>query len=177
MTYECNPTDSRSQHYAGYLDVDVSHGRNLFYWFAESQKSPTSDPLVLWLNGGPGCSSLGGMFTENGPFVVQNDSSTVKLSPTSWNLVANMLWIEAPAGVGFSYSDDRSDYNTGDLQTAKDNLQAILRFFQKYPNFADREFYIAGESYAGKPIQWQLTTVAMSRPGRPLHPNADCTDP
>ena len=84
------------QHFAGYLNVNATHNRNLFYWFTKATNSSTD--LVIWLNGGPGCSSVSGFFTENGPFVVNNDGN-VKLNEFAWNTRANVLWLEAPAGV------------------------------------------------------------------------------
>jgi carboxypeptidase C (cathepsin A) len=84
------------QHFAGYLNVNASNNRNLFYWFTKA--SNESSDLVLWLNGGPGCSSVSGFFTENGPFVVTSDGS-IKLNDFAWNSRANVLWLEAPAGV------------------------------------------------------------------------------
>ena len=84
------------QHFAGYLSVNSSNNRNLFYWFTKATNS--SNDLVLWLNGGPGCSSVSGFFTENGPFVVKSDGN-IKLNNFAWNTRANVLWLEAPAGV------------------------------------------------------------------------------
>ena len=100
-------------HYAGYLDASKDH--QLFYWYHEATVSPEEKPLVLWLNGGPGCSSLGGMFTELGPFVLDKDL-TVTLNPFSFNVAANLLFIEQPAGVGFSYPNGPAD----DFSTAED---------------------------------------------------------
>eukprot|EP01116_Phalansterium_solitarium_P018029 TRINITY_DN4614_c0_g1_i1.p1 TRINITY_DN4614_c0_g1~~TRINITY_DN4614_c0_g1_i1.p1 ORF type:complete len:496 (-),score=62.01 TRINITY_DN4614_c0_g1_i1:61-1443(-) len=137
--------------YAGYLTVDPASGRKLFYWFVESQNSPSTDPVVLWMNGGPGCSSLIGFLTEHGPFrpdPKDNGTSLVE-NPHSWNLVANVMYLEAPAGVGFSYSNNTNDYNTGDQQTAADNYQALLQFFLRYPQFKGNKFFVAGESFGG----------------------------
>jgi serine carboxypeptidase-like clade II len=139
------------EQYGGYLDVDQSHGRNLFYWFVESQKDPANDPIVLWLQGGPGCSSLLGLLSENGPFHADPSGTQVSLNPYSWNKLANVLYLEAPAGVGFSYSNDKADYTTGDQKTADDNYKALLEFFARHPqmNSTGRPFYLTGESYAG----------------------------
>jgi serine carboxypeptidase-like clade 2 len=134
--------------YAGYVTVDQSHGRKLFYWFVESQRNPASDKVVLWLNGGPGCSSLGGLFEENGPFRPQPNGDLF-LNPQSWNKVANVIYLESPSGVGFSYSDTKSDYETGDQQTAQDAYNFLQTFFQMYPQFNNHSFWITGESYAG----------------------------
>jgi len=132
--------------FSGYLKSTGT--RNLFYWFVESQNAPQNDPLVLWFNGGPGCSSMEGMLHEHGPYQIQPDGKTIKLNPYSWNKVANVLYIEAPAGVGFSFSLDE-DYVTGDAETAMANYVAVKDFFRQFPEYAQNEFYISGESYAG----------------------------
>ncbi|XP_042486185.1 serine carboxypeptidase-like 31 isoform X2 [Macadamia integrifolia] len=139
-------------HYAGYVTVNEKHGRALFYWFYEASSHPEEKPLVLWLNGGPGCSSVGyGATQEIGPFTVDTDGSGLKLNPYSWNREANMLFLESPAGVGFSYSNTTTDYDTlGDSVTAKDTYIFLHKWFNKFPTYRHRSFYIAGESYAGK---------------------------
>ncbi|KAG8500504.1 hypothetical protein CXB51_004417 [Gossypium anomalum] len=102
--------------YAGYVTVNESHGRALFYWFFEATSKPEKKPLLLWLNGGPGCSSVGiGEAEEVGPFFPQKDEQTLKLNPHRWNKAANLLFIESPVGVGFSYTNTSSDlYQLGD---------------------------------------------------------------
>ncbi|KAH9774214.1 serine carboxypeptidase-like 45 [Citrus sinensis] len=97
------------QQYSGYVTVDEKKQRALFYYFAEAETDPASKPLVLWLNGGPGCSSLGvGAFSENGPF--RPNGQVLVRNEYSWNREANMLFLETPIGVGFSYSEDTSSY-------------------------------------------------------------------
>ncbi|XP_054158425.1 lysosomal protective protein-like [Oppia nitens] len=132
--------------YAGYLNI--TDGKHLFYWFVECETNPTDAPVVLWLQGGPGASSLFALFAENGPFRVDATGKTLKLNPNSWNRVVNMLYIEAPVGTGFSYKDDKHYHNT-DTTSAADNRLALVEFFKKYPNFKKTQFYIMGESYAG----------------------------
>ncbi|URE01828.1 Serine Carboxypeptidase [Musa troglodytarum] len=98
--------------YAGHVTVDPKKGRALFYYFVESPRRSSSKPLVLWLNGGPGCSSLAyGAMEEFGPFRVQSDGKTLERNPYAWNEVANVLFLESPAGVGFSYSNTTKDYD------------------------------------------------------------------
>eukprot|EP00003_Mantamonas_plastica_P021896 TRINITY_DN361_c0_g2_i1.p1 TRINITY_DN361_c0_g2~~TRINITY_DN361_c0_g2_i1.p1 ORF type:complete len:302 (-),score=94.42 TRINITY_DN361_c0_g2_i1:741-1646(-) len=135
--------------YAGYLNVDQQHDRNIFYWFFESQSNPADDPVLLWLQGGPGCSGLTGLFTENGPFIAGPDPEKLLMNDFSWNKIANVIYIEAPAGVGFSYSKNTSDYTTNDKQTADDNWKAMVAFFNKFPQFRKNQFFITGESYGG----------------------------
>ncbi|XP_043704713.1 serine carboxypeptidase-like 45 isoform X3 [Telopea speciosissima] len=97
------------QQFSGYVIVDDRKHRALFYYFAEAETDPASKPLVLWLNGGPGCSSLGvGAFSENGPF--RPSGEILVRNEYSWNREANMLYLETPIGVGFSYSTDTSSY-------------------------------------------------------------------
>lgn len=135
--------------YSGYISVDDARQRSLFYYFAESEFDPASKPLVLWLNGGPGCSSVGvGAFSENGPF--RPSGNKLVINQYSWNKEANMLYLESPAGVGFSYSSNSSDYEgVNDKMTARDNLMFLQRWFAKFPQYKDRDLYITGESYAG----------------------------
>jgi len=135
--------------YSGHITVNKTAGRSLFYWFVESQNDPDNDPLVLWLNGGPGCSSLAGLLTENGPFWVNQDGRTLRANPHSWNKVANVVYLESPAGVGFSYSNTSSDYVVGDKRTAEDAYIFIQNFLAQYPKFRKSQFWITGESYAG----------------------------
>jgi len=140
-----------SKQYSGYMDANP--GRHLHYWFVESESSTAAtDPVVLWMNGGPGCSSLDGYFYEQGPlhFVNNPDKDAaiqLELNPYRWNLIANMIFLEAPVGVGFSYSDTQFPLN--DTQTAEDNYAFLLSFFAAYPEYASNPFFVAGESYAG----------------------------
>ncbi|GMI77598.1 serine carboxypeptidase-like 31 [Hibiscus trionum] len=140
------------RHYAGYVTVNEKNGRALFYWFYEAMSQPDEKPLVLWLNGGPGCSSVGyGATQEIGPFLVDTDGHGIKFNNFSWNKEANMLFLESPVGVGFSYSNTSTDYNNiGDEFTANDAYTFLHKWFLKFPSYRTRTFYIAGESYAGK---------------------------
>ncbi|KAG5234920.1 hypothetical protein OIU78_024637 [Salix suchowensis] len=144
--------DVSFKHYAGYLTVNEQNGRALFYWFYEATAHPDKKPLVLWLNGGPGCSSVGyGATQEIGPFIVDTNGHGLKYNPHSWNTEANMLFLESPVGVGFSYSNTTSDYNIlGDEFTANDAYAFLHKWFLLFPSYRKRTFYIAGESYAGK---------------------------
>ncbi|KAI3771914.1 hypothetical protein L6452_03086 [Arctium lappa] len=138
-------------HYAGYVTVNQESGRALFYWLTEAVEDPASKPLVLWLNGGPGCSSIGyGMAEEVGPFHVEKDGKSLYLNPYSWNNVANLLFLDSPVGVGYSYSNTSSDiFSNGDKRTAADSLEFLLNWFERFPEYKGRDFYITGESYAG----------------------------
>ncbi|KAE8673492.1 Serine carboxypeptidase-like 40 [Hibiscus syriacus] len=137
-------------HYSGYVTVDSKAGRALFYYFAESPENSSANPLVLWFNGGPACSSLMGAMTELGPFRVNNDGKTLFRNNYAWNNVANVIFIESPAGVGFSYSNTTSDYQRmGDKSTAKDAYTFLVNWLERFPQYKTRDLYITGESYGG----------------------------
>ncbi|BBN05140.1 serine carboxypeptidase-like clade II [Marchantia polymorpha subsp. ruderalis] len=148
--------------YSGYVTVDVDHGRALFYYFVEAEHDSQEKPLILWLNGGPGCSSVaGGAFTELGPFFPNGYADGLVKNQHSWNKVANLLFLESPAGVGWSYSNTTSDYlSATDDSTARDNMMFLLNWFEKFPEYKSREFFLTGESYAGHYIP-QLAQLVL----------------
>ncbi|XP_023773257.1 serine carboxypeptidase 1 isoform X1 [Lactuca sativa] len=150
-------------HFAGYITVDLKAGRALFYYFVESPHNSSTKPLLLWLNGGPGCSSFGyGAMEELGPFRVNSDGKTLYRNDYAWNNVANVLFLESPAGVGFSYSNKTSDYTTaGDKQTAKDSYTFLINWLERFPEYKTRDFFITGESYAGHYVP-QLASLILS---------------
>ncbi|KAL6523300.1 Serine carboxypeptidase-like 45 [Orobanche gracilis] len=151
------------QQYSGYITIDEKHKRSYFYYFVEAETEPASKPLVLWLNGGPGCSSIGaGAFSEHGPF--QPSGNVLVKNDFSWNKVANMLYLESPAGVGFSYSRNKSFYESvNDEMTARDNLKFLEKWFEKFPHFKNRQFYITGESYAGHYVPQLANLIIQSK--------------
>ncbi|CAH9080464.1 unnamed protein product [Cuscuta epithymum] len=152
--------------YSGYVTVDPKAGRSLFYYFAESHRNSSAKPLVLWLAGGPGCSSFGyGSFLQLGPFKVHSDGKTLYMNYYSWNKVANVLFLESPAGVGFSYSNTTSDYNTtGDKRTAEDTYTFLVNWFERFPQYKNRDFYLTGVSYGGRFVaQLAYTIVAHNQ--------------
>ncbi|XP_027189621.2 serine carboxypeptidase-like 45 [Cicer arietinum] len=135
--------------YSGYITVDEIQKRFLFYYFVEAEVQPSLKPVVMWLHGGPGCSSVGlGAFQEHGPF--QPTDQGLAKNNYSWNKEANMLYLDSPAGAGFSYSANKSFYNlVTDETTARDNLVFLQQWFTKFSHYKNNEFFITGESYTG----------------------------
>ena len=134
-------------HFSGYLNLKDTH-KFIHYWLVEAEASPETAPLVFWTNGGPGCSGLIGFMTEQGPFRPDADGN-IQPNTYAWNKIANMVFLEQPVGVGFSYSENSDDYRIGDDQAAQDNLATILAFFDKFPHFNHTALYITSESYGG----------------------------
>ncbi|GJN33763.1 hypothetical protein PR202_gb22386 [Eleusine coracana subsp. coracana] len=156
--------------YSGYVTVDENNGRALFYYLAEATHDAAAKSLILWLNGGdatslflkcPGCSSVGyGAMIELGPFRIDSDNKTLSRNENSWNKAANVLFLESPTGVGFSYSNTTSDYNkNGDQRTADDTLVFLINWFERFPEYKGRAFYISGESYAGHYVPQLAATI------------------
>lgn len=134
-----------SKYYTGYLDVEAL-GKHFFYWFFESRNDPKNDPVVLWLNGGPGCSSSIGLLFELGSSRINSTLQVVE-NPYSWNSNASVIFLDQPVGVGYSYTTQEQIRNTA--AAAKDVYSFLELFFQKFPEFAQNNFHMAGESYAG----------------------------
>lgn len=130
--------------YSGYLDDDAED-KHLFYWMFESRNKPKTDPVILWLNGGPGCSSLTGLFLELGPSFV-NEKRGIDYNPFAWNANATVIFLDQPVNVGYSYSGG-SVSNT--VAAGKDVYALMTLFFKQFPQYAHQDFHIAGESYAG----------------------------
>lgn len=128
--------------FSGYVNIGV-RGK-LFFWFVESQSATAAtDPVLLWTNGGPGCSGLVGFLTENGPFR-PTEKGNLTLNPTAWNTLANMVYIEQPVGVGFSVASGKLKYS--DAQAAEDNLNFLKGFFKLFPQYDHNRFYLTSES-------------------------------
>ncbi|XP_039248769.2 lysosomal protective protein-like [Styela clava] len=147
--------------YSGYLDVNKD--KKLHYWLNICE-SGTCDNLIIWFNGGPGCSSMDGLFAEHGPFKFDRDSGQLEKNNYSWNKLAHTLYIEAPVGVGFSYGSP-NDPITDDT-FAEDVEKAIMNFFEKFNSLRHCDIYITGESYAGVYIPTLVAT--MLNIGSPL---------
>jgi len=162
-------------HYSGLIPVGKLSGvaGHLHYWFIESEGNPSTDPVVLWLNGGPGSSSLIGLLTENGQIMTNDESLTnpidgvpqVFYNKYGWTTKANMLYLESPKGVGFSYCDNArlptQCVNT-DESTAQDAYEFLVNWYAAFPEYSSNKFYITGESYAGIYIPMMMDQIAQN---------------
>ncbi|KZT24376.1 serine carboxypeptidase [Neolentinus lepideus HHB14362 ss-1] len=133
--------------YTGYVDTGARH---LFFYFFESRGAPDEDDVVLWMNGGPGCSSSMGLFMELGPCRVTS-SNTTAYHPEAWNEKANVFFIDQPVNTGFSYAE-YGEGVTRSEDAAKDIAAFLAIFFAHFPRFQGRAVHLAGESYAGRMV-------------------------
>ncbi|ONK58147.1 uncharacterized protein A4U43_C09F8700 [Asparagus officinalis] len=199
-----------SKHYAGYITVgDQEHKRHLYYYFATSERSPTEDPLTIWINGGPACAGLSGLFQLVGKIrslglsrlstdlsMLRNGEKSREITSHGlrrgdeklrgelrrekeeavvgaedggvgqrreeatmvgrelrrawrWRQVSNLLFVDYPAGTGYSYADIPEDYITNDAKSVSDLYEFISKWFREYPEFLPNPLYLAGCSYSG----------------------------
>jgi len=137
--------------YTGFLTVNRTTKSHLFFWFIPKTTSTDnkSSPVILWLQGGPGCSSLTGLFAENGPFQITRKGLEKRVH--AWTNNYHMLYIDQPVGTGFSFTEGDA-YISTEEEVGDHLYTALVQFYQLFPEFRDRDFYISGESYAGKYI-------------------------
>ncbi|KIY64958.1 alpha/beta-hydrolase [Cylindrobasidium torrendii FP15055 ss-10] len=140
----CETTPNVRQ-FSGYIDLDNQKNDTFFFWFFESRDEPDQKPLTLWLNGGPGCTSMIGLFEENGPCLVNDDKESTSLNPYSWTNHTNMLYIDQPFGAGFSAGRK--------VRTNKEAAKYLWHGLQTwfaddaFSKYANRDFILASESY------------------------------
>ncbi|KAF4629125.1 hypothetical protein G7Y89_g9024 [Cudoniella acicularis] len=139
----CETTPGVNQ-YSGYVTVGTN--QSMWFWFFESRNKPEKAPLALWVNGGPGCSSMIGLFQELGPCHFVNNSTTPSLNPYSWNEYANLLFVDEPIGAGFSYGN----LTVNSTVTAAPFVWTLMQaFYANFPQYKNRDFGLFTESYGG----------------------------
>ncbi|XP_026487666.2 venom serine carboxypeptidase-like [Vanessa tameamea] len=138
--------------YAGYLTVNKEYNANLWFWyFPVADKSVEETPWIIWLQGGPGASSLYGLFTEIGPFVITEDNQIEEIK-YSWGKNHSLLFIDNPVGTGFSFTDDDRGFATNQTTIGENLYIALQQFLTMFPELRKAPLTVAGESYAGKHI-------------------------
>ncbi|XP_027073777.1 serine carboxypeptidase-like 11 [Coffea arabica] len=149
----------------GYIGVGESEDVQLFYHFVKSESNPQTDPLLIWLTGGPGCSSFGGLTSGIGPLKFQpvlcnGTLTTLVTNPYSWTEVASIIFLDSPVGAGFSYARTAKASQSTDLQASEHNYEFLRKWLHDNPEYISNSFYIGGGSYAGitVPILAQLVS-------------------
>eukprot|EP01086_Lenisia_limosa_P004607 TRINITY_DN20144_c0_g1_i1.p1 TRINITY_DN20144_c0_g1~~TRINITY_DN20144_c0_g1_i1.p1 ORF type:complete len:433 (+),score=93.42 TRINITY_DN20144_c0_g1_i1:96-1394(+) len=145
---------------AGHIAFDADNDSKAFYLMSDMSQDAKS-PFVIWLNGGPGASSMLGAFTENGPLTFSGDGK-LERSETSWSKKACVVWIDQPVTVGYSTTSGPVP-KTREEQTHK-LLMIVTQFYKMYPSLLSRELFIFGESYGGTYVPYlaEAITDAMS---------------
>ncbi|CAF0954236.1 unnamed protein product [Didymodactylos carnosus] len=151
------------QSFSGFLTVNKTSNSNLFFWFFQAQSKDVSAPVVVWLQGGPGSSSLFGLFTENGPIMVDK-SGMLQQQPFTWNSKYHLLYFDQPVGTGFSFTTDDMAYVRNEDEVARDLYNALIQFFQIYYEYAPSPFYVTGESYGGKYVPAITYKIHLENP-------------
>ena len=137
--------------HSGYIDVPYRNSSDvhLFFVLYESQASPATDPLLIFLSGGPGCSSMLAAFAELGPLHVNLTSGAVYRNAFAWNANATLLFIDTPVGTGASYTDTFDDYVFDEREFADQMVGFMRGFYAALPQYAPLELIVATESFGG----------------------------
>ncbi|CAG7952181.1 unnamed protein product [Penicillium nalgiovense] len=138
--------------HAGHIEVDPDINGNLFFWHFQNRHIANRQRTVIWLNGGPGCSSMDGALMEVGPYRLQDDH-TLKYNEGRWDEFANLLFVDNPVGTGFSYANTNSYLHELD-EMAAHFIIFLEKFYELFPEYVNDDLYIAGESYAGQHIPY-----------------------
>uniref|UniRef100_A0A0D9ZCN2 Uncharacterized protein n=1 Tax=Oryza glumipatula TaxID=40148 RepID=A0A0D9ZCN2_9ORYZ len=158
-----------------YVGVDEETGTELFYYFVESERSPSTGPVILWLTGGPGCSGFSGVVFEVGPmkYVLEPYNGSLPrlvYNQYSWTQMASILFLDTPVGSGFSYAHDPKGYNVGDISSSLQVVTFLKKWFNDHPRYLSNHFYVGGSSYAGKviPIIMKFISEGIEQRQQPL---------
>ena len=139
--------------YSGFITVNKTTNSNLFFWLFPAENGNKSSPLILWLQGGPGSSSMYGLLKENGPFIADVDKNGhpfVRSNPHSWSANHSVLYIDNPVGTGFSFAQNNEAYHSRVEDSTEDLYRFLQQFYRMFPELQSAKFFPFGESYAGK---------------------------
>ncbi|RKP37085.1 Alpha/Beta hydrolase protein, partial [Dimargaris cristalligena] len=144
--------------YAGVIPVTESGEGGIFFWLMYNTtlipdiRAPHNPhkKLVVWFNGGPGCTSLDGVFLENGPYQFTGTPDNIQIVPRDWSFTqqAVMLYVDQPLGTGFSYAPEE-EYSTHYADLTYRVFRFLTGFYALFPELDPFDIYLAGESQAG----------------------------
>jgi vitellogenic carboxypeptidase-like protein len=146
--------------FSGFLTVNATTDSNTFFWYFPPLNGNASAPTLLWLQGGPGSSSLFGLFYEIGPYFVTSDLNLVS-NPNSWNIEHGLLFFDNPINTGFSFSSSDDGYARSSNDYSETLYEAIRQFYVLFPELQSNAFIITGESYAGKYVPAMALRIAQ----------------
>ncbi|XP_065897205.1 probable serine carboxypeptidase CPVL isoform X2 [Dysidea avara] len=160
----------RYHSHAGFFTVNETTNSNMYFWFFPAKNGDAKAPLLLWLQGGPGGSSLFGLFNENGPIMIDK-TGKVQPRPVNWNEAYSIMYIDNPVGTGFSFADSDEGYSRNEQQVADNLYECLQQFFLVFDDYQKNDFYITGESYAGKYVPALAYKIHQSNPTAQLKIN------
>ncbi|XP_045825336.1 serine carboxypeptidase-like 12 [Trifolium pratense] len=157
----------------GYIEVSETErdeNAEVFYYFIESENNPKQDPLLLWLTGGPGCSGFSGLVFEIGPLAFKNEVyngslPNLFLRQHSWTKVSNIIFLDLPAGTGFSYPKTETAVQQSTWKLVQNAHQFLRKWLIDHPKFLSNEVYIAGDSYSGIPVPIIVQEISYENEG------------
>ncbi|EAN77533.1 serine carboxypeptidase III precursor, putative [Trypanosoma brucei brucei TREU927] len=143
------PCDPGVNQWSGYFDIPGEQSdKHYFYWAFGPRDGNPNAPVLLWMTGGPGCSSMFALLAENGPCLMNETTGDIYNNTYSWNNHAYVIYIDQPAGVGFSYAD-KADYDKNEAEVSEDMYNFLQAFFGEHEDLRENDFFVVGESYGG----------------------------
>nr|GMD08342.1 serine carboxypeptidase-like 11 isoform X1 [Ipomoea batatas] len=149
----------------GYIGVGESEDIQLFYYFVKSESNHSVDPIMLWISGGPGCSSLYALTQELGPLLFdlpKNNSAlpTLSLNPYSWTKVASFIFLDLPVGTGFSYVKSSKNYTSNSEETSDHGAEFLRKWLADHPEYQSNSFYVGGDSFSGVTVPMVVNAIS-----------------
>lgn len=149
--------------YSGFINLNEEKMTNIFYVLITKtnenpfdENSKENSPLSIWLNGGPGISSMIGLFSDMGPFNLKRiNSNSIDLElneMASWSKLSNILLVDQPVGTGFSFTNSTEEIPKTQKEISHQFYKFIQGFFSVHNEMAEKDFYLLGQNYAGKYI-------------------------
>ncbi|CAO3581131.1 unnamed protein product [Absidia cylindrospora] len=145
------------EQYAGHIEVSSETDGNLFFWMLHQVQPTQPEKLIIWFNGGPGCSSMDGLFLENGPYRVNPDLS-LTINVHGWQDHATIVFLDQPVGTGFSFANGNGLLHNM-TQVTEEFTTFLEKFIDIFPYLKKQDLYLAGESYAGTYIPYFANRV------------------
>ncbi|KAG9246446.1 pheromone-processing carboxypeptidase kex1 [Calycina marina] len=157
--------------HAGHIEVTPDSKGNTFFWHYQNRHIANKQRTVIWLNGGPGCSSEDGALMEIGPYRVKDaNGPKLEYNPGSWDEFANIMFVDNPVGTGFSYVESNA-YVQELPEMARQFVVFLEKWFAIFPEYENDDIYLAGESYAGQHIPYIAKAMLdRNKEGGHAHP-------